>query len=298
MTGRGRDMPGRAPAWDVKRVQYTTGLRTRAQAKRHLAVGVTLFLIPVLLYLLSVFVTPFDVKVMDVRARFQPPDPVHWFGTDNYGRDIFVRAAAGFPATLTIAACTVLIGCFGGFILGALAGYLGRGTDYIISRFNDALLSIPTILMGMLFVAVFGNSVWMVTLALGLMFIPSYARVVRSGLMELRSRDFVKRLRLLGASPARIIFRHLLPQIRSRLLSAAAIGFANAILAESSLSFLGLGVPPSSVSWGRMMKDAQGFMFNAPWYAVCPGVLLVLLVLGAFFIGQGLKQLGEAGGRP
>lgn len=296
MTARSTSKPGRMPAWEAKRVQYTMGLRPGIQAKRHLAVGAALFLIPVVLYLLSLFVTPFGLGAMDAHTRFQPPDLTHWFGTDNYGRDIFVRAMAGFPVTLLIAGCTVLIGCFGGLILGALAGYLGRSADYIISRFNDALLSIPTILMGMLFVAVFGSGVWMITLALGLMFIPSYARVVRSGFMELRSRDFVKRLRLLGASPARIIFRHLLPQIRSRLLSAAAIGFANAILAESSLSFLGLGVPPSSVSWGRMMKDAQGFMFNAPWYAVCPGVLLVLLVLGAFFIGQGLKQLGETGG--
>ncbi|HHX38179.1 MAG TPA: ABC transporter permease [Clostridiaceae bacterium] len=275
----------------LKRARYTSKVDPRRIARRSLVSGIILLLIPVILYLLAVFVMPYDPVSMNPRNSFQGPSGQHWFGTDNFGRDIFVRAMAGLPLTLLIAAGTVVIGGCGGLLLGGLAGYYGRWIDYLISRFNDALLSIPAVLTGMLFVAVFGNGIWQVITALGLMFIPSFARVVRGGFMEHRHRDYVKRLRLLGSSGWRIMTRHLFPQIRPRLLSAAAIGFANAILAESSLSFLGLGVPPSSISWGRMLKDAQGFLFQAPWYALFPGLLIVIIVLGAFFVGNGLKRI-------
>ncbi|MGI6078082.1 MAG: ABC transporter permease [Fastidiosipilaceae bacterium] len=274
-----------------KRIRYTAKKDPRRMAKRSLVTGLILLAVPILLFVVATFFVPFEPTAMNPSDRFLAPNSINWFGTDNYGRDIFVRTMAGLPLTVLIAGGTVLIGGLGGLFLGGLAGYYGRRIDYFISRFNDALLSIPAILTGMLFVAVFGNGIWQVTIALGLMFIPSFARVVRSGFQEHRHRDYVKRLRLLGSSGWRIMTLHLFPQIRSRLLSAIAIGFANAILAESSLSFLGLGVPPSSISWGRMLKDAQGFLFQAPWYALFPGVLIVLLVLGAFFIGNGLKRI-------
>ena len=221
------------------------------------------------------------------------PDLNHWFGTDNYGRDIFTRVMSGLPLTIIISIGINLIGCLSGLLIGGLSGYFGGIVDYWGNRISDALLSIPAILMGMLFVASFGEGIRQVIVALGIMFIPSYMRVVRSGFLEYRQRNFVKRLQLLGASSARIIWLHLFPQIRTRLMSAIALGFANAILAESSLSFLGLGVPLSQITWGKMLKDAQGFIFQAPWSAIAPGMMIVTLVLGSFFISNGLKQLAQ-----
>lgn len=264
------------------------------QAKRRLIWGLVFLGIPIVLYLVSLF-SPFTILAMNPRERFLPPSFTHPFGTDNYGRDIFVRALSGLPPTMTIALGTVLIGCIGGIIFGGLSGFYGGYLDYWIGRFNDTLLSIPAILMGMLFVTVFGGGIWQITIALGLMFIPSFARVVRSGVRQYRQRDFVRRVKLAGGSDWRIFSVHILPLLRSQLLSATAVGFANAILAESALSYLGIGIPIQQPSWGRLLFDAQGYLFNAPWYAVCSGLLIVCSGLGAFFIGHAFKQEERTG---
>ncbi len=281
----------------VRRQQYVKHRPAKSVAKFYFWIGTLLVLLPALLYILTLVVYTDDPNRIQLQQRFMAPSSAHLFGTDNYGRDVFLRAMYGFPTTLMIAGGTALIGLCGGLLLGGLAGFLGGWVDYWISRLNDAFLAMPAILMGMLFYAVFGNGVLPLIIALGLMFMPSFARVVRSGIQEHRNRDYVKRLMLLGASTRRILGIHLLPQIQPRLWSALAIGFANAILAESSLSFLGLGVSPPQMSWGRMLKDAQGFMFQAPWYALFPGLLIVCLVLGTFCIGKGFKAFGEVGQR-
>ncbi|MGI6579355.1 MAG: ABC transporter permease [Saccharofermentanales bacterium] len=276
----------------AQRVFYRTSSINHG-AKIQFRIGFVLLAIPLVLFLISFFYQPYDTTAMNMAERFAAPGSEHWFGTDNYGRDIFTRVMSGLPLTIIISIGINLIGSLSGLVIGALSGYYGGVVDYWGNRFSDALLSIPAILMGMLFVATFGNGIWQVIVALGIMFIPSYMRVIRSGFLEYRQRNFVKRLQLLGASSARIIWRHLFPQIRTRLMSAIALGFANAILAESSLSFLGLGVPPSQITWGRMLKDAQGFLFQAPWSAIAPGLMIVTLVLGSFFISNGLKQISQ-----
>ncbi len=251
--------------------------------------GIILLCIPVLLYLLYLLFNSYSLTEMNILERFQGPSSAHWFGTDNYGRDVFARTLSGLPLTVMISLGINLIGFLAGLLIGSLSGYIGGAVDYIFSRFTDSLLSIPTILMGLLFVASFGSGIWQVIIALGIMFIPSYTRVVRSGFLEYRNRDFVKRLQLQGASSFRIIFVHLLPLLKARIFAAIALGFANAILAESSLSFLGLGVPPSQITWGRMLKDAQGFIFQNASAAIFPGLMIVLMVLGSFLISNSLK---------
>ncbi|HHU52794.1 MAG TPA: ABC transporter permease [Clostridiaceae bacterium] len=277
----------------AKHAYYRTTSAIDQGAKIQFRIGFALLAIPLVLFLINLFYRPYDTSSMNMTERFMSPDLNHWFGTDNYGRDIFTRVMSGLPLTIIISIGINLIGCLSGLLIGGLSGYFGGIVDYWGNRISDALLSIPAILMGMLFVASFGEGIRQVIVALGIMFIPSYMRVVRSGFLEYRQRNFVKRLQLLGASSARIIWLHLFPQIRTRLMSAIALGFANAILAESSLSFLGLGVPLSQITWGKMLKDAQGFIFQAPWSAIAPGMMIVTLVLGSFFISNGLKQLAQ-----
>ncbi len=276
----------------LKRTYYQNS-SIRYSGKKQLQAGLILLSIPIFLYLISFIYHPYDIKVMNPIERFQGPSLQHWFGTDNYGRDVFTRAMSGLPLTIFISFGVNLIGCFFGALIGALSGYFGGIIDYIFSRFTDALLSIPMILMGLLFVAIFGDGIPQVIIALGIMFIPSYARVVRVGFLEYRQKNFIKRLKLLGASSNRIMFKYLLPLIKNRLLSAIALGFSNAILAESSLSFLGLGVPASKITWGRMLKDAQGFVFQGASAAVFPGILIVIMVLGSFLISHSFKLRAE-----
>lgn len=272
-----------------RRADYTR-IGRRPSVAAQLRLGLLLVALPVVLYCISLFM-PHGLTTMDATARLQPPSTVHPFGTDNFGRDIFVRAMGGFPVTLGIAGATIFIGGLVGLLAGTVAGYYGGIVDYWIGRLSDVLLSIPTILMGLLFVTISGGGIRQVIAALGLMFIPSFTKVVRAAVMEQRGKDNIQRQRLMGSSNPRILVVHIWPRIAPQLLAASAVGFANAILAESSLSFLGLGVPASAISWGRMLKDAQGFLFAAPWYALAPGLLIVILVLGIFFIGRALKGI-------
>ncbi|MDI9470189.1 MAG: dipeptide/oligopeptide/nickel ABC transporter permease/ATP-binding protein [Bacillota bacterium] len=251
----------------------------------------------ILLLLAVIFVPVLDGgrgSAMNSGRRLLPPSAAHLFGTDNYGRDILICLLEGGRATLGIAAGTVLLGCLAGLVIGAFSGFFGGRVDWLLMRFNDALLSFPSILLALLFITVLGGGKWQLLLAMGLMFTPSFARVVRTGFMQQRQSPHVIRVQVMGASPWRVMTVHILPTILVRLSSAIAIGFANAILTESSLSFLGLGIPPSERSWGRMLHDAQSFIFEAPWFAVFPGLIIVLTVLLAFVLGSALTLLRTA----
>lgn len=251
--------------------------------------GIVLLGIVVLVYVLNLFFSPYDPSRLDASSRFLAPSASHWFGTDNYGRDIFTRSFYGGGTSLLIALGTVLIGALGGLLIGSVAGYFGGLADWLLMRLNDSLMSFPSMMLALLFVAVLGGGVARLIVAMGILFIPSFARVVRSGFQQARGRDYIKRLEIMGASSLRIMLRHILPSIAGQMVSAMTIGFANAILTETSLSFLGLGIPPTEASWGRMLFDAQAYIFAAPWYAVFPGLLIVLTVLGAYFLGSGLR---------
>lgn len=268
--------------------------RTRFFANWQELLGAILLLFIVLCFLISHFFSPYEAGRFDASSRFLAPSREHLFGTDNYGRDIFTRAFSAGGISLLIASGTILIGSLGGLILGGLAGYFGGILDWFLMRFNDALMSFPSMLLALLFVAVLGGGVPQLMLAMGILFVPSFARVVRSGFRQAKGKDYVKRLVIMGAKPSRIMFRHILPGMSGQMVSAMTIGFANAILTETSLSYLGLGIPPTRASWGRMLFEAQAYLFSAPWYAVFPGLLIVLTVLSAFFLGTGLRlRAGE-----
>lgn len=253
-------------------------------------VGFILLGITILLMLISMIHTPYDSNEMSLTDRFKPPDFRHLMGTDNFGRDIFSRIIDGTKTTFFVAISTVFIGTFFGILFGAIAGYAGGWIDEAIMRMNDAMTAFPGILLALVMVTVLGQGKYTIVLALGLLFIPSFSRITRSGFIQLKEQDFVKSAKVFGASPFRIMFAHILPNIYPSLLSAITIGFSNAILSEAGMSYLGFGVQPPDPSWGRMLSEAQSYLFNAPWYAIAPGLIIIITVLGFNFISEGLRK--------
>ena len=161
-------------------------------------------------------------------------------------------------------------------------------------RFNDSVAAFPSILLALVCVSIFGTGKYKIILVLGILFIPSFARIVRGEFAKERTRDYVENARIMGAGPFRVMFAHILPNVRTVLLSSIAIGFHNAVLAEAGMSFLSMGVQPPDASLGRMLAEAQGSLFTMPWYALCTGCFMVLLILGFSLLGQGLQERGDA----
>lgn len=257
-----------------------------------LRLGAALVGAVLLLMLVSLFYTPYDVDAMDVTVRLGPPGLSHLFGTDNFGRDIFSRVMTGTKFTLFVAASTVCIGTFFGTVLGLTAGYFGGAADECIMRLIDALNSFPGILLALVMVTVLGQGQgpYTIIVALGILFIPSFTRIARNGALSYRNSEFIESAEVFGASAPRILFVHLLPNLYPQLLSAIVVGLSNAILAESGMSYLGLGIQPPAPSWGRMLFEAQSYLFNAPWFSLAPGMMIMLTVLGLNYIGEGLRK--------
>ena len=248
--------------------------------------GSVITAIVVLLSAIGFFYTPYDSEQMDASAKFAGVSAAHLMGCDNFGRDIFSRIIAGSGTTLVIAFSTVLIGAFGGLVIGAACGYFGGTADEIIMRLNDAVLAFPGILLALVFISLIGPGKYNVIIALGIVFIPSFARIVRAEFIKCRSMDYVSSAKLMGASDFRIMFVHILPNTVKVMLSSIAIGFNNAVLAEAGMSFLGIGVQPPDPSLGRMLSEAQAFLLVKPSYAF---FMIVLMILGFSMLNEGLE---------
>ena len=230
------------------------------------------------LMLLGCVWTPYDPEAMDGAAKLAGPSLAHLMGTDRFGRDIFSRVLQGAGTTLIIALSTVAIGAVCGTLVGALTGYFGGVVDEVLMRFNDALTAFPSMLLALVVISLVGpGKKYNVILALGIVFIPSFARVMRTAFASAREMNYVQSARLMGAS-------------QGRILLALTIGFNNAVLAEASMSFLGIGVTPPDASLGYMLSEAQGMLGSAPWYALSAGGAIVLLVFGVGLIGEGLQR--------
>ena len=242
------------------------------------------------LALVGLFWTPYSTTEMSLELKFAAPSLSHIFGCDNYGRDIFSRVMQGAGTTFLVAAVTVCFGMVVGSVIGFLAGYIGGWFDEIIMRVNDVLNAFPSILLALVFVSFLGSGLMNIILALGVLFIPSFARIARSEMLRLKGQQFVKSAMLSKAGPFRIIFAHIMPNAYQTILASAAVGFNNAVIAEAGLSFLGLGVQPPDASLGRMIKEAANFLMQAPWYAVFPGVTIIILVLGVALISDGIGK--------
>ena len=256
-------------------------------------IGLTIAAIMAVLALVGYVWTPYDPSAIVGSEKFLAPSLRHLFGTDNFGRDIFSRVMVGVGTTFFISLCTVCIGGIVGTLIGAFTGYFGGVVDEVLMRINDSLTAFPSILLALVFIAMLGFGKYNVILALGVAFIPSFARVVRAEFARHRSMSYVKSARLMGASHLRIMFRHILPNTWGVLLPALIIGFNNAVLAEASMSYLGIGVAPPDVSLGYMLSESQSYMIKAPWYVLCTGLVIVLLILGVSMMGEGLRKGGS-----
>lgn len=249
-------------------------------------VGLIMVGLVVSMVMIALVYTPYDPNQMSGMSKNMAPGFLHPFGTDNFGRDILSRVMEGSVTTFLIALATVAIGTAGGLLIGAITGYFGGWIDELLMRINDGIASFPSILLALIMVSIVGTGKYNIILALGIVFIPSFARVVRSEYVTQKQLDYVKHAKVMGASHVRIMFVHILPNTYSILLSSIVIGFNNAVLAESGMSYLGLGVQPPDASLGRMLAEAQTYLFNAPWYALAPGIMIIVTVLGFSLISD------------
>lgn len=247
--------------------------------------GIVLFMITV-----GYFVTPYDPETMDATQKFAGISWKHLMGCDNFGRDIFSRVLKGSGTTLVIAMGTVAIGTFFGIIIGSISGYFGGLLDDILMGINNAVFAFPSILLALVCISLLGGGKYNVMIALGIGFTPSFARIVRGEFLTNRNMDYVKSAKLMGASHVRIMLVHILPNTYSVLLSTILIGFNNAVLSEAGMSFLGIGVQPPEASLGRMLSEAQGFLFTSPSYALFPGLMIILMVLGFSLLAEGCRK--------
>lgn len=255
--------------------------------------GIILMAIVAAIIVVGFFWTPYVPTEMSAAEKLLSPSTKHIMGTDNFGRDIFSRVMKGAGTTVTIALATVAIGGIVGAIIGAVTGFFGGIADDILMRLGDVLTAFPSILLALVIVNFTGSgSALNIIIALGIVFIPSYARVTRSAFASIKDANYIKSATLIGVPKWRILFVHILPNTISTLLPAITIGFNNAVLAEASMSYLGIGVTPPNASLGYMLSEAQGMLSVAPWYALCTGFTLIAIVFGSGLLGAGL--LGAA----
>jgi peptide/nickel transport system permease protein len=253
-------------------------------------VGFALSVVVVVMALASIVWTPYPPNTMNAKARLQGPSLEHPLGTDHYGRDVLSRVMKGAVNSIIVGLVTVTIGLTLGVFLGMLAAYYGRFVDEAIMRFSDLLFGFPAVLTAILITSVLGPSMVNAMLAIGIFYIPVFARLTRAVGMSIWEREFIVAARAAGVNEWAIAWRHVLPNILSPLLIQGTIQFAVAILAEAGLSYLGLGTQPPHASWGRMLNEAQTYMGSAPWLAIFPGLAIAWAVLGFNLLGDGLRD--------
>lgn len=254
-------------------------------------IGGSIVLIIVFIALFAPFLAPYDPAIMDTQDTFASPSTKHLLGTDQYGRDVLSRIIYGSRISVQVGFISVIIAAILGILIGAFAGFYGGYIDNILMRIMDALFSFPALLLALTFVAILGPSMINATIAIGIIYTPIVARVIRSSVISNKEEDYVEAARALGQSNFKLLFLDIIPNGISPLVVIATVMFADAIVIEAGLSFIGLGVPPPTPSWGIMLSNARGFMDSKPLLAIFPGVSISLSVLGFNLLGDGLRDL-------
>ncbi len=255
------------------------------------AIGVLLLVIFLFCAIFAPWLAPQDPGQLDLTGRLLAPGHGHWFGTDELGRDILSRTIYGARISLVVAVSVVGLSLGIGLIAGSVAGFYGGWPDIVVNVYvMNAFLALPGILLAIAFVAFLGPGLFNLIVALAISGWVGYARLVRAQVMAVKEREFVEAARALGASDLRVLCRHILPNILQPLIVQAAIGMAGAVLAEATLSFLGLGVPPPTASWGSMLNDARSHLFDSPHLVLFPAMAVMLAVLSFNFIGDALRD--------
>lgn len=265
----------------------------RLRKQTNLLIGAALIAGMLCMLVVSLIYLPYDVNEMNIGVRFQQPGAEYWLGTDNFGRDILSRIMQGSQTAFTVGFTAVFIGGTLGTIIGAIAGYAGGWIDEALMRLMDSIMAFPGILFALMLIAVFEPNLTSTIMAIGFMSIPGFSRIVRSGFIQYKQRDFVLAARGIGCSRWRLMAVHIFPNVVAPLIVAASMSFSAAILTEAGLSYLGLGVQPPNPSWGRMLNEAQGYLAKAPWYTLAPGIMITLTVLGFNLLGDGIRDLRD-----
>ena len=278
-----------AAAADVLPPQKRRALR-KFLRNRPAVIGAVLMLLFLAMAIAAPLIAPFDPAQTNFRLVRKPPDALHWFGTDEIGRDVLARIVYGARASLFAGCISVAVAVTLGVPLGLVAGYLGGWWDMIISRCTDALLSIPFLILAIALAAFLGPSLANAMLAIGIAATPFIIRLTRGQTLAVKTEDYVEGARAIGASRLHIALRYILPNIAAPILVQATLIIAQAIIAEASLSFLGLGQQPPAPSWGSMLNVAKNYMEQAPWMAIWPGIAIFFTVLGFNLTGDGLRD--------
>ncbi|TWG64725.1 MULTISPECIES: ABC transporter permease [unclassified Aminobacter] len=269
----------------------TQSVVLQALSNRSFVVGCVITAIIALMALVSFYWTPYDITNLVVADKMKPPSWQHWFGTDHFGRDILTMIMIGSRNSIAVALVAVGIGMCLGVPLGCWAAARGGWIDEAVMRFNDIVFAFPALLSAVMITAIFGPGAINAIIAIGIFNVPVFARVARAGAMSIWPREYVLAARASGKGKAQITIEHILPNIAAILLVQGTIQFALGILAESGLSYVGLGAQPPMPSWGRMLFDSQTRMMVAPYQALFPGLAIVITVLGLNLLGDGLRDL-------
>jgi peptide/nickel transport system permease protein len=261
-----------------------------AGSDRRAMVGGMLLVLYILVALMGPGISPYDLNAPELDIRMQAPSWAHWLGTDRIGRDVLTRIIAGSRLSLQVAAGAVIMALIVGAPLGALGAYAGGPIDSLVQRVIEGIMAFPSLVLALALVALAGPSVIMLWFAIAFSSIPRYARLVRSGVLTQKEREYVDAARAMGQSPMRILVRQILPHIMAPIAVQLTLDFARAISVEASLSYLGLGLSVPYISWGTMIRDAQDFLEVAPWLAIFPGLTLAGVILAFTFVGDALRD--------
>jgi peptide/nickel transport system permease protein len=252
--------------------------------------GLGIICVFILLAIFAPLITPYDFKEQQLMDRLKAPSGKHWFGTDDLGRDLFTRVIYGARISLWVGFFSVVGSIILGTFLGILAGYYGRWLDMLISRFFDILLAFPSMLLAIAIVAVLGPSLQNALVAIAVVNIPVYGRLVRAKVLSLKSEEFITAARSIGMKNGGILWQHILPNSLTPVIVQGTLGIATAIIEAAALGFLGLGAQPPAPEWGKMLSDSRQFIQIAPWTVIFPGVSIMLTVLGFNLMGDGLRD--------
>jgi peptide/nickel transport system permease protein len=278
------------PTIRAERPQSRRMLR-RFTRSMNITIGAAVLAVMLLLAVFAPLITPYDPIAVTPSLRLRPPDSVNIFGTDDFGRDVFTRAAYGARLSLQVGAISVVIAATIGVTLGLIAGFYGGWVDALIMRLIDVMLAFPGILLALVIVTVLGRSLTNVMIAVGISSIPVYARMARGSTLALRNIDYVVAAHAIGASIPRVILRHILPNILAPLIVIATNGVAGAIIAGAALGFLGLGAQPPTPEWGVMLSEGRVYLRNAWWVTTFPGLAIMVTVMAINLMGDGLRDI-------
>ncbi|MBA2518296.1 MAG: ABC transporter permease [Chloroflexia bacterium] len=269
--------------------QRQRALRTFAK-NRTAVVGLTLILLLLLIAVFAPWIAPYDPLAQDIPARLQPPSDAHWLGLDDRGRDILSRVIFGTRIALLVGFFSVLLGGVVGTAIGVIAGYFGGKVDAVLMRLTDVLLAFPELITGLLVLAVLGPGLEKMIIAIGLTIAPRFARIAYGPTLALKGKEFIEAARAIGTKDGQIVRSHILPNVAGDLLVFASLWTASAIRLEASLSFIGLGVPLPTPTWGQMIREGTVHLTVVPLYSLAPGLALLLAVLAFNLVGDGFRD--------